>query len=92
MMTKEELYYLPASELLKHIQVEKERLIKEKVIKKSKTLPAIKDEEKPYGLPDNWKWVRLGDLSKIVTKQTGFDYSKHIKPNLLTYEEKILFQ
>ena len=33
-MTKEELYYLPASELLKHIQTEKERLIKEKVIKK----------------------------------------------------------
>ena len=38
-MTNEELYYLPASELLKHIQAEKERLIKEKVIKKPKPLP-----------------------------------------------------
>ena len=43
-MTKEELYYLSASELLKHIQAEKERLIKEKVIKKSKPLSTITDE------------------------------------------------
>lgn len=87
-MTNEELYYLPASELLKHIQAEKDRLIKEKVIKKSKPLPLITDEEKPYELPVEWEWIRLGDLSTLVTKQTGFDYSKHIKPNLLTYEEK----
>ena len=60
-MTKEELYYLPASELLKHIHTEKERLIKEKVIKKSKPLPPITDEEKPYDLPEGWAWVRLDD-------------------------------
>ena len=44
-MTNEELYYLPASELLRHIQVEKERLIKEKIIKKQKELPPITEEE-----------------------------------------------
>lgn len=64
-MTKEELYYLPASELLKHIQAEKERLIKEKVIKKSKPLPPIKEEEKPYELPKNWEWVRHNELFEI---------------------------
>ena len=64
-MTNEELYYLPASELLKHIQAEKERLIKEKVIKKSKPLPPIKEEEKPYELPKNWEWVRHNELFEI---------------------------
>ena len=65
-MTNEELYYLPASELLKHIQAKKERLIKEKVIKKSKPLPPITEEEKPYELPEGWEWVRLSDVINIV--------------------------
>ena len=64
-MTKEELYYLPASELLKHIQVEKERLIKEKIIKKQKKLTPITEEEIPYKLPEDWTWVRLGDVVDI---------------------------
>lgn len=61
-MTNEELYHLPASELLKHIQVEKERLIKEKIIRKSKPLPPITEDEKPYELPKGWEWVRLGEI------------------------------
>ena len=65
-MTNEELYYLPASELLKHIQAEKERLIKEKIIKKSKGLAPITDEEIPYGLPIEWEWVRLGDIVDFI--------------------------
>lgn len=72
-MTKEELYYLPTSELLKHIQAEKDRLIKEKVIKKPKLLPLITNEEKPYELPTNWEWVRLGDLVSITS---GLSYKK----------------
>ncbi|MBS3199855.1 restriction endonuclease subunit S [Turicibacter bilis] len=66
-MTNEELYYLPASELLKHIQAEKERLIKEKAIKKSKPLPPITEEEKPYDLPEGWEWVRLGEYIKDIS-------------------------
>ena len=61
-MTNEELYYLPASELLRHIQAEKERLIKEEVIRRTKPLPLITDEEKLYELPANWEWVRLGEV------------------------------
>ena len=64
-MTNEELYYLPASELLKYIQAEKERLIKEKVIKKSKPLPPITEAEKPYELPEGWEWVRLNDICDV---------------------------
>lgn len=52
----------PASELLKKIKAEKERLIKEKKIKKEKPLPPIKDEKIPYELPEKWEWVRLYDV------------------------------
>ena len=52
----------PASVLLEKIKAEKEQLIKEKKIKKSKLLPPISDEEKPFEIPDSWEWVRLGDI------------------------------
>lgn len=53
----------PASELLKRIKEEKEKLIKEGKIKKEKPLPEIKKEEIPYELPNGWEWVRLGLLA-----------------------------
>jgi len=56
----------PASELLKKIKVEKEKLIREKKIKKDKPLPPITEEEIPYELPKGWEWVRLGDITKII--------------------------
>ena len=51
-----------ASELIKKIENEKAELIKEGKIKKSKKLPAITDDEKPFGIPDSWEWVRLGNI------------------------------
>ena len=51
-----------AKELLAEIRAEKARLIKEKKIKKSKSLPEITDEEKPFDIPESWEWVRLMDL------------------------------
>lgn len=54
-----------AAELYEQIQAEKAQLIKEKKIKKTKSLPKINDEEKPFDIPDSWKWVRLGDVSNI---------------------------
>ena len=42
----------PASELLKRIRAEKERLVAEGRIKREKTLPAINEEEKPFDLPE----------------------------------------
>ena len=51
----------PASELLKRIKAEKERLIKEGKIKKEKPLSLISDGEIPFDIPENWEWVRLGD-------------------------------
>ena len=52
----------PASVLLEKIKAEKDQLTKEKKIKKSKPLPPITDEEKPFEIPDSWEWVRLGDI------------------------------
>nr|WP_312276560.1 restriction endonuclease subunit S [Moraxella sp. CTOTU46711] len=52
-----------ASHLLKQIQAEKQRLIDAKEIKREKPLSAITDEEKPFDIPGNWEWVRLGELT-----------------------------
>jgi len=68
----------PASELLKKIAAEKQRLIAEKKIKKQKELAPITEEEKPFELPEGWVWVRFGDLvnykSKLVHPN---DYENH---------------
>ena len=57
----------PASVLLERIKVEKEQLIKDKIIKKEKPLPEISNEEKCFTLPKGWEWCRLGDICKQIT-------------------------
>nr|WP_318742908.1 restriction endonuclease subunit S [Clostridium sp. JS66] len=52
----------PASVLLDKIAEEKERLIKEKKIKKEKSLPEIKEEEKYFELSKGWEWCRFGNI------------------------------
>ncbi|MBU1220514.1 restriction endonuclease subunit S [Myxococcota bacterium] len=51
-----------ASDLLKEIEKEKKKLIKEGKIKPPKPLPPIKPEEIPHEIPDTWQWVRLGEV------------------------------
>ena len=58
----------PASVLLEKIKAEKEQLIKEKKMKKSKPLPPIADDEKPFEIPDSWEWVRLGEVNTYIGK------------------------
>jgi len=55
----------PASELLKRIKAEKEKLITEGKIKKQKPLPSITEDEIPNELPRGWAWVRLDELGEI---------------------------
>lgn len=56
----------PASKLLKRIAQEKEQLIKDKVIKKQKALPAIKEDEKAFSLPNGWEWERFGNVYELA--------------------------
>ncbi|MEL0636757.1 restriction endonuclease subunit S [Marinomonas sp. TI.3.20] len=51
----------PAFILLDRIATEKAQLIKDKKIKKQKPLPEIREDEKPFELPNGWEWCRLGE-------------------------------
>lgn len=57
----------PASELLKRIRAEKERLIKEGKLKKDKPLPPIAEDEIPFEIPEMWEWVRFSDVIDVAT-------------------------
>lgn len=53
-------------ELIDVINTERERLIKEKIMKKPKALESITEEDIPFDIPDNWRWVRLGDITTFI--------------------------
>lgn len=55
-----------AEELFAQIQQEKQRLIAEKKIKKEKPLPEITEDEKPFDIPESWKWVRLNYIAESI--------------------------
>jgi restriction endonuclease S subunit len=74
----------PASELLKRIKAEKEKLITEGKNKKQKTLPPITENEIPYDLSQGWEWVRFTDVAYIASNLVNpLDHSDmpHIAPN-----------
>lgn len=50
-------------EILPQIKAEKEKLIKEKKIKKEKPLSKIDDV--PFDIPDNWVWEKMGNVAVI---------------------------
>ncbi|AHV35870.1 hypothetical protein AI20_11915 [Aeromonas hydrophila YL17] len=52
----------PASSLLERIAAEKAQLVKEKKIKKEKPLSVIREDEKPFELPQGWEWERFGKI------------------------------
>ena len=57
----------PASVLLERIKAEKERLIKEGKIKRTKRSKAACDKPHyPYELPEGWCWTKVGEISKSI--------------------------
>ena len=67
----------PASVLLERIRAEKEQLIKEGKIKRSKKSVASDTshyENVPYTLPNGWCWCKLGDLCSF---ESGFAFSSN---------------
>lgn len=59
-----------AEDLYAQIQKEKDKLIAEGKIKKEKPLPPITEEEIPFEIPENWKWVRFSDLVNFYLGKT----------------------
>ena len=60
----------PASVLLERIKAEKERLIKEGKIKKSKKSEKTSDtphyENVPFEVPEGWVWTTVNDIAKSI--------------------------
>ena len=54
-------------ELFAQIQAEKQRLIEAGKIKKEKPLLEITEDEKPFDIPEGWKWCRLGNVVSLVS-------------------------
>jgi type I restriction enzyme, S subunit len=65
----------PSEVLLEKIREGKERLIKEKKIKKEKPLAEISEEEKNlvFNLPQNWRFDRVGNIFAIKSSKRVFE-------------------
>lgn len=59
-------------ELFAQIQAEKQRLIQTGKIKKEKPLPEITEDEKPFEIPESWKWMRLGSILHYIDTGKSF--------------------
>jgi type I restriction enzyme S subunit len=53
----------PASELLKRIRAEKDRLLLTGQLRRDTPLPPLGKDEIPFDLPLGWVWVRLGNIA-----------------------------
>lgn len=88
-------------DLYAQIQAEKHALIKAGKIKKGKPLPEITDDEKPFVIPESWKWCRIGEISE---SNIGLTYkpsdivesggtlvlrSSNIQNNTMAYDDNI---
>ena len=61
----------PASKLLKEIEAEKQQLVKAKKIKRPKPAPSISQDDEPFQVPDNWRWVRIAELAESIDYGTS---------------------
>ena len=60
--------------LYDQIQAKKQRMLKGHLISQSSLFPAtehdevtlVKNNKRPFKIPDHWMWVRLGDIAQIV--------------------------
>ena len=65
----------PATALLDRIRAERDRLVKEKKIRKPKKLPPVDAAKVPFELPKGWVWVRLGEVH--LTINNGISSGSH---------------
>ena len=67
----------PASVLLEKIKAEKERLVKEKKLKRGKASSQTVSKVDDWIIPESWVTAKTDDIF-FVTKLAGFEYTKHI--------------
>jgi len=60
-----------AEDLYEQIQQEKKKLIKDGKFKKTKALPEITEDEIPFDIPENWKWVSVGEICTDIKYGTS---------------------
>lgn len=63
-----------ARDLLKQIRQEKAQLIKAGKLRKEKLLPTITEDDVPFDIPENWVWLRLGDIAHAINGDRGKNY------------------
>ena len=82
----------PASVLLERIKAEKERLIKEGKIKKSKKSEKTSDtphyENVPFEVPSSWGWTNIEELF-FVTKLAGFEYTDCLTKDTISSNNEV---
>lgn len=65
-----------------------QRLIeKKKAIKQGAMQELLTGQKRLLGFSGEWETRKVGELCSIVTKQTGFDYTSTIKPNLIEHPQ-----
>lgn len=82
------------AELLDQIKAEKAKLIAEGKIKKATTkagasgraLAEITEDEKPFDIPENWCWCRLGEICFDIKRGKSPKYVE--KSNYLAFAQK----
>ena len=80
-------------DLFNQIQEEKQKLIAEGKIKKEKAIPPISEEEIPFDIPNNWSWVRIGELGVYKKGPFGSALTKSLfvakgTDTIKVYEQK----
>ena len=73
-----------ASVLLERIRAEKERLIKEEKIKRSRKSAKTSDtphypQDVPFEVPEGWEWVTIGKLCSFLSRGKSPKYSEERK-------------
>ncbi len=94
----------PASQLLRRISEEKEKLIAQGKIKRPKKSDALNPaQECPFEIPNSWEWVTIGDLlinrdseripiaSKIRDKQTNKIYDYYGAAGVIDKVDRYIF-
>ncbi len=60
---------------------------KKKAIKQGAMQELLTGKKRLLGFSGEWETRKVGELCSIVTKQTGFDYTSTIKPNLIEHPQ-----